>query len=255
VPGHVDDAADALTAAADEVPVEAVASADQQLTATLESLQTIGGARSERLIQLALLMQEESRRITAELLTLRQQLHDAAASRRASAQAPPPPTIPAPIGQTSVSASESTVQARDGSHYPAAAEWCVDLLPRRVREREPGEKTCGYVDGRLTPFISGRDGGWTPKIEDRFAELKIVTKEFGDVVKSHVEMKVATMMIHEQRQHSELVINHAPCGSQPGKPPGCDQVLEPYLPKGYTLTVHGTTQQGEPFSKTYKGRA
>jgi hypothetical protein len=70
--GHVDDAADALTAAADEVPVEAATSADQQLAAMLESLQDIGGARGERLIQLTLVMQEEGRRIAAELATLRQ---------------------------------------------------------------------------------------------------------------------------------------------------------------------------------------
>ncbi|WP_083822068.1 DddA-like double-stranded DNA deaminase toxin [Saccharopolyspora spinosa] len=51
------------------------------------------------------------------------------------------------------------------------------------------------------------------------------------------------------------MINHVPCGSQPGKKRGCDQVLERFLPKGYTLTVHGTTQDGRPFSKTYRGQA
>ncbi|HEX3784001.1 MAG TPA: DddA-like double-stranded DNA deaminase toxin [Pseudonocardiaceae bacterium] len=255
MPGHVDDAADAFAEAAGEVPVEAVIGADQQLAAVGQSLQAAGGGWGERLMPLVLAMREEGRRLAAELATLRQQLHDAAASRRSSAPVAPPPTGPTSAAPTSASAPEPTVQARDGSRYPAAAEWCVDLLPRRVRERQPGEKTCGYVDGRLTPFISGRDGGWTPKIEDRFAKLQIVTREFADVVKSHVEMKVATMMIEEQRQHSELVINHSTCGSQPGRSPGCDQVLEPYLPKGYTLTVHGTTQQGEPFSKTYRGRA
>lgn len=35
---------------------------------------------------------------------------------------------------------------------------------------------------------------------------------------------------------------------------GCHQTLERYLPSGYTLTVHGTTQQGRPFSWTYRGQ-
>ncbi|WP_184724352.1 DddA-like double-stranded DNA deaminase toxin [Saccharopolyspora phatthalungensis] len=39
------------------------------------------------------------------------------------------------------------------------------------------------------------------------------------------------------------------------QPSGCDQVVERFLPNGYTLTVHGTTQDGKPFSKTYKGKA
>ncbi|MFI0469694.1 DddA-like double-stranded DNA deaminase toxin [Saccharopolyspora sp. 5N102] len=41
----------------------------------------------------------------------------------------------------------------------------------------------------------------------------------------------------------------------PQQQPGCDQVIEPFLPKGYTLTVYGTTHAGRPFSKTYKGQA
>jgi hypothetical protein len=77
----------------------------------------------------------------------------------------------------------------------------------------------------------------------------------AELLGSHVEMKVATMMIMEGRERSELVINHVPCGSQQGDPRGCHQVLERYLPKGYTLTVHGTTQTNEAFSHTYRGRA
>jgi hypothetical protein len=80
------------------------------------------------------------------------------------------------------------IQHRDGSYYPAAAAWAVDLLPRRVREGEERERTVGQ-------------------------------------------------------------------GSLPRQAIGCHQVLERYLPSGYILTVHGTTQQGRPFSWTYRGQA
>ncbi|MGH3932872.1 MAG: hypothetical protein ACRDTF_23190, partial [Pseudonocardiaceae bacterium] len=39
----------------------------------------------------------------------------------------------------------SPVQHRDGSYYPVAAGWAVDLLPRRVREGEERERTVGQV--------------------------------------------------------------------------------------------------------------
>jgi SCP1.201-like deaminase len=255
MPGHVDDAADALAAAADEVPVEAATSADQQLAAMVQSLQWVGGAEGERLTQLALVMQEEGRRIAAELATLRQQLQAAAASRRASARTPPPPTSPNPTAQTSVSPSEPTVQARDGSRYPAAAGWCADDLPRRVQEGRRGEKTYGYANGSLTPFVSGRDGTWSPDIKQRLVGLGIARERTAEILMSHVELKVATMMTIRGVRDVDLVINHAPCGVRAGQPVGCDDVLESYLPKGYSLTVHGTTQDGDPFSRTYRGRA
>jgi hypothetical protein len=158
-------------------------------------------------------------------------------------------------GHIATVAPSSSPRARDGSRYPLGAAWCIDDLPRRVREGRPGEKTVGYVDGSLTPFTSGRDGTWTPAIERRLADLRIVSRRTANFVSSHVEMKVATMMITQGRKRCEVVINHSPSGSQPNQLRGCDQVLGPYLPKGYTLVVHGTTQQGEPFSRTYEGQA
>lgn len=148
-----------------------------------------------------------------------------------------------------------SVKAEDGSRYPRVAAWCIDVLPRRVREGDRGEKTYGYVDGALNMFVSGLDGTWTPLIERRLTELGVATSRVVKVVRSHVEMKVATMMIQQGRRAVQLVINHAPCGSQPGQQEGCDQVLGAYLPCGYALTVLGTTQRGEPFAKTYRGRA
>ena len=154
---------------------------------------------------------------------------------------------PPPVGKT--------VQAQDGSRYPLAAAWCIDLLPRRVREGEPGEKTYGYVDRSFGMFVSGLDGTWTTFIQRRLDDLRFGKPAVIRIVRAHVEMKVATMMIQEGRRSVQLVINHVPCGSQFGQRTGCHQVLEAYLPEEYALTVLGTTQQGEPFAKTYRGRA
>ncbi|MGP4016851.1 DddA-like double-stranded DNA deaminase toxin [Saccharopolyspora sp. 5N708] len=145
--------------------------------------------------------------------------------------------------------------ASDGSHYPQEAAPVIDVLPRRVREKEAAEKTVGYVDGSVTNrFTSGRDQTWTPAILARARSVGLAPR-LAAFVSSHVEMKVAAMMLQRGQRHSELVINHVPCGSQPNQPTGCDQVIERFLPAGYTLTVHGTTQTGRPFSKTYKGQA
>ncbi|MGW5789130.1 DddA-like double-stranded DNA deaminase toxin [Saccharopolyspora sp. NPDC003752] len=147
------------------------------------------------------------------------------------------------------------VTAKDGSQYPPEAGAVVDVLPRRVREGKAREKTVGFVDGLVTSsFVSGIDQTWTPAVLARAREVGI-SRHFARFVSSHVEMKVAAMMTQTGKQHSELVINHVPCGSQPTQPPGCDQVIERFLPKGFTLTVHGTTQAGRPFSKTYRGHA
>ncbi|MCP2255217.1 SCP1.201-like deaminase [Prauserella aidingensis] len=158
---------------------------------------------------------------------------------------------PAPAESASVA---EEVTAADGSRYPAAAGWCADMLPRRVREGQAGERTTGYADGSLTPFRSGNDDTWSPAIRQRIVELGLPARR-ASFLASHVEMKVATMMITTGRRHSELVINHVPCGSQPRQASGCHQYLARYLPEGYSLTVRGTTQDGTPYSHTYEGTA
>jgi hypothetical protein len=107
----------------------------------------------------------------------------------------------------------------------------------------------GTSAGQMT---SGRDGTWTPEIQRRLRALGIRVRMR---LENHVEMKVAQMMIHTGSRTGEVVINHVPCGSLPRQAIGCHQVLERYLPSGHTLTVHGTTQQGRPFSWTYRGQA
>ncbi|MEV5542775.1 DddA-like double-stranded DNA deaminase toxin [Saccharopolyspora shandongensis] len=123
------------------------------------------------------------------------------------------------------------VTAKDGSQYPPEAGAVIDVLPRRVQEGKAREKAVGFVDGSATSsFVSGIDQTWTPSILTRADEVGI-SPRLAEFVSSHVEMKVAAMMMQTGKQHSELVINHVPCGSQPGKKRGCDQVLERFLPK------------------------
>jgi hypothetical protein len=164
--------------------------------------------------------------------------------------------ITAIITRLGGTASEpATARHRDDSRYPTAAAWAVPDLPRRVREGVPNERTIGrvLVGGRdLHTMTSGRDGTWTPEIRNRLAKLGIRTMLR---LENHVEMKVAQLMIQLGERAGEVVINHAPCGSQRPMRSGCHQVLARYLPQGYTLTVHGTTQAGLPFSHTYKGQA
>jgi hypothetical protein len=128
-------------------------------------------------------------------------------------------------------------------------------LPGRVREGQRRDKTYGYVNGALTPLVSGVDGSWTPGILERLTQLQVVGDKLAEFVSTHVEMKVAMMMIERKMRHAEVVINHAPCGIRPDQRAGCDQTIAPFLPAGYVLTVYGTTQEGKPFSKTYKGQA
>ncbi|GLY52074.1 DddA-like double-stranded DNA deaminase toxin [Lentzea sp. NBRC 102530] len=146
------------------------------------------------------------------------------------------------------------VTAPDGSRYSSSSAWCLDLLPPRVVVNND-HKTVGYVAHAPIPFVSGRDDTWTSEIVRRMRELGIATSSQRRFLSTHVELKVATMMVMQGRRHCEVTINHVPCRAGRIQPLGCHDVLSLYLPKGYTLTVHGTTQQGEPLSQTYEGQA
>ncbi|SDL21613.1 SCP1.201-like deaminase [Lentzea albidocapillata subsp. violacea] len=146
------------------------------------------------------------------------------------------------------------VLARDGSRYPVDSGWCADLLPPRVIERT-NRKTVGYVSGAPGKFVSGEDDTWTPEIVRRMHELGIGSLRSRRFLSAHVEMKVATMMVMQGLRRCDVTINHVPCRSGLRQSTGCHDVLRPYLPKGYTLVVHGTTQQGQPYSQTYEGQA
>jgi hypothetical protein len=158
-------------------------------------------------------------------------------------------------GEPSAAVHSDAVQHGDGSRYPAGAAWAVSDLPRRVRAGTADERTVGrlMIGGRdMHTMTSGRDGTWSQDVLARLNELGIRSTLR---LESHVEMKVAQLMIQLGERQGEVVINHAPCGSQRPLRRGCHQALARYLPIGYTLTVHGTTQDGRPFSHTYQGQA
>jgi hypothetical protein len=158
------------------------------------------------------------------------------------------------------------VVASDGSRYPRAAAWCVDRLPARV---VPGErrKTVGFIVGR-----DGKDvvvkSGEQPHPDPRIVKADVVGRmllaagfeqQNANFLSSHVEMKVAATMVKHKRWKIELVINNVPCPTKGANRLGCGDALDRYLSwenartnEGkYSLTVHGTTAQGEPFSETY----
>lgn len=150
--------------------------------------------------------------------------------------------------------SVPVVVAKDGSRYPDAAAGVVDALPRRVRSGTGADKTVGFLDGAVgQPLTSGFDQTWSVEVR-RNAVERGIPPQAARFLSAHVELKAAEQMIREGRQSSELVINNVPCDLQPGKGIGCEQAIERYLPAGSSLTVHGTTEDGNPFTRTYKGK-
>ncbi|MFE2752120.1 DddA-like double-stranded DNA deaminase toxin [Actinosynnema sp. NPDC059335] len=113
-----------------------------------------------------------------------------------------------------------------------------------------GQKTRGYwigPDGTAQPIVSGRDDD-ADAADARLRDMGMPRKsaKTGDV-----EIKLATRMSREGIRHATVVINNEPCVG----PFGCDTLVPILLPEGSTLTVYGTTEQGEPISKRYTGGA
>lgn len=246
-------AAGELRRIADAVPSGAVADLGVMLDRLRDQLGELVGTEHE-LTEHAGQLTISAESVFRDLMALREALSATADHHLgASGAAPSAPSGRSAPGST---AEHSSVRAADGSEYPAAAAWAADVLPRRVRAGEPGEKTTGYADGEIgQPFTSGNDAAWSPAIEQRLRS----SGEAVDVarrLKSHVELKIAAMMRTRGRTHSEAVINHVPCGSQRGEDyRGCHDTLSAFLPEGATLTVHGTTQEGTPETHTYRGSA
>ncbi|GAA4879955.1 DddA-like double-stranded DNA deaminase toxin [Saccharopolyspora cebuensis] len=141
----------------------------------------------------------------------------------------------------------------DGSEYPADAAADVVNLPARVEPRS-GQRTVGQVtlNGRPVGEMRSGNDAWSASVSTRLKRLGIALPR---IMHAHAEMKLAAMMIDTGIAEGMITINNAPCGSQPGQTPGCHQTLERFLPDGSTLTVRGTTEQGKPFSQTYRGKA
>lgn len=141
----------------------------------------------------------------------------------------------------------------DGSEYPSSAAWAVPELPPRVQQR--GDRTVGKVkigDQALpSEFQSGQRDVWSDEAAQRITELGIRVPAY---LAYHVEARAAAMMIRSGVTSGEVVINNVPCGYQT-RPPGCHQLLEPFLPAGSQVTVSGTDRKGRPYRRTYNGKA
>jgi hypothetical protein len=135
--------------------------------------------------------------------------------------------------------------------YPSAAGTLALNLPKRVTPSRQ-ERTVGIAqlgNYQLPPISSGYDSHWSPLAEQRLEAIGVAP----DRLKFHVEIKLVAMMIETRQTRAEIAINYTPCGveTQQFRPDTCDKVLDDMLPPGYTLTVYGTTQNNEPFERTY----
>ncbi|WP_033293137.1 DddA-like double-stranded DNA deaminase toxin [Amycolatopsis jejuensis] len=183
----------------------------------------------------------------ATLAAVQQTIRSVAARHAGHPQ--PAPTSKAPAHEPA--AAPKTVTAPDGSNYPQEAAWCADLMPKRV-EKGTGQRTIGYADGNFNQFTSGTDSTYTPAARDRLLRAGIHPAA-ATFLSRHVEIKAATDLIMQGKTQSELVINNVPCTEISPTRPGCAEALPKYLPRGTSLTVHGTDRQGRPFSHTYEG--
>ncbi|TCO49834.1 nucleic acid/nucleotide deaminase of polymorphic system toxin [Actinocrispum wychmicini] len=141
-----------------------------------------------------------------------------------------------------------------GDSYPPQAAGLVENLPQRVtpsaQERTVGVTRIG--DRVLPPIMSGYDPVFSELACRRLAAIGIDPA----MLKSHVEVKLAALMIDTGQTQATVAINYTPCGFEVRRfaPDTCHRVLDDMLPPGYTLTVYGTTQDNAPFEWTYGRR-
>lgn len=142
-----------------------------------------------------------------------------------------PVRAPSPIG----------VVNRHGDRYPEEARPCSDHLPPRVIAGAGNVSIVGYleVDGQPRGEIRAtRDDVWSGEVLRRMRELGFPGR--ARRIYNHIEMKCVTMMVLSRGVHAQVIINHAPCGSEPGAVRGCEQYLPDFLPLGSSLTVLGS---------------
>ena len=249
--------AEELRSVAGAVPSGLAAEVAEAAEQIRDQLADIIGDGSVEVVGLAQHQVEEANGLFRTLVALREALHSVSGYHSGVA-----PAGGSGVGGSgsrrsdpgSAPATPSPVTGPDGSQYPAAAGWAADIMPPRVRRGQPQQRTIGYTDGQLEQFTSGNDQTWSPYVQERLREHG-TPLDVARRLKSHVELKVAARMVQRGQTHSDLVINHVPCGSEQGDAGGCHDTLRSFLPEGTTLTVHGTTQQGNPYSHTYRGTA
>ncbi|WP_146108175.1 SCP1.201-like deaminase [Actinokineospora auranticolor] len=181
-----------------------------------------------------------------DLLTRTDHQLSTAIAHHAGTTTPPPPAAPTP----------SYTENKHGDRYPEEANPYHDWLPPRVSRTDVNPPMTGYVflNGRSTGEIGAtRFDPWAEAMVERLEELDLPD---AIDIHHHVEMKVVIMQIQNGATHGQVIINHAPCGTRRRSPrPTCDSTLPKVLPTGYSMTVLGTDASGNPFKKTYHGRA
>ncbi|WP_253888775.1 DddA-like double-stranded DNA deaminase toxin [Actinokineospora diospyrosa] len=157
---------------------------------------------------------------------------------------------------TPVTSPRPGVANRHGDRYPAAAMPYQDVLPPRVRQGRRNAPIVAIleIDGQSFGELSATvQDDWTVESRARIRALGLARR--ADRVANHVEMKAVVVMVRTRGRQARVIINHAPCGSEPGAWIGCHSVLPDFIPEGSSLTVLGTDARGEPFFRTYKGKA
>jgi hypothetical protein len=161
-----------------------------------------------------------------------------------------------PLEQERPSPSPMGVRNRHGDRFPEEALPYCDDLPPRVLVGQGNSPTTGIVEmggrsyGEVRP---SRGDMWSQEVVKRIDALGMSRR--AKRYDNHVEMKAAAMLVMSNALEGRVIINHAPCGSEPGAYEGCDTFLAAFIPEGSVLTVLGTDAQGESFKRVYRGRA
>ncbi|CRK55686.1 hypothetical protein [Alloactinosynnema sp. L-07] len=157
------------------------------------------------------------------------------------------PNVPPPV---------AGVSNRHGDRYPEDSLPYSDDLPPRVIRGAGNSPTIGIIeiDGRMFGEMRPtRDDVWHRDVIDRIDAIGLSRR--AKRYANHVEMKAAFMVVTSKGRHGRVILNHAPCGSEPGAFEGCETFLAELLLKGNSLTVLGTDAQGNPFARIYHGKA
>ncbi|GLZ41568.1 DddA-like double-stranded DNA deaminase toxin [Actinokineospora sp. NBRC 105648] len=142
-----------------------------------------------------------------------------------------------------------------GDRYPPEAFPDADDLPPRVRRGRGNARLEAFIqiDGKPIGSITPARGDvWAQRAARRSFDLELWQ---ADDVSNHVEMKAAVILVEGRGTHAQVILNHAPCGSEKYDPAGCDDYLPDFIPIGRSMTVLGTDARGNPFRRTYEGKA
>ncbi|MFD9895876.1 DddA-like double-stranded DNA deaminase toxin [Amycolatopsis sp. NPDC059027] len=132
---------------------------------------------------------------------------------------------------------------------PTAEDRLRAGLPPPIRPGDRGRKTHGNwsAGGEAQPIASGWDG----MAEAAERQLDALDIPVTPVTTTHVETKLAAHMAENGIPDAAVAINYTSCEG----PFGCDTLVPALLPKGSTLTVHGTLPDGTKTTDIYRGGA